>query len=47
MSSPISQNEDTASSLDAAKPMDEVQPVVLQHGLGAQLVALARYMSRT
>jgi membrane protein len=29
------------------KPMEDVQPVVAQHGLGAEIVALARYMART
>src|SRR5271156_1981608 len=29
------------------KPIEDVQPVVTQHGLGAEVVALARYMART
>jgi membrane protein len=29
------------------KPLDEVKPVVVGYGLGAQIVALARYMART
>jgi membrane protein len=29
------------------KPIEDVQPVVTQHGLGAEIVALARYMART
>jgi len=29
------------------KPMEDVQPVVQRHGLGADIVALARYMART
>jgi YihY family inner membrane protein len=29
------------------KPIEDVKPVVRQHGLGAEIVALARYMART
>jgi membrane protein len=29
------------------KPIEDVKPVVVEHGLGAQLSALARYMTRT
>jgi membrane protein len=29
------------------KPLEEVKPVVMGYGLGAQIVALARYMTRT
>ncbi len=46
MTSPTQQNEDKdiASPSDtAAKPIDEVQPLVAQHGL----IALAKYMTRT
>ena len=48
MISPIPQNEEAATgATDAAEPIAEVQPVVLQHGLGAQMSALVRYMART
>ena len=29
------------------KPIEDVKPVVRQHGIGAEIVALARYMART
>ena len=54
MTSPIPQDKDKdippgadAQASKAEQPMDEVRPVVGQHGLGAQLVALAKYMART
>src|ERR1700760_3654725 len=28
-------------------PIEDVQPVVPQHGLGAEIIALVRYMART
>jgi len=31
----------------APKPMEDVKPVVQEHGLGADIVALVRYMART
>jgi YihY family inner membrane protein len=37
---------DTGTNL-LPKPLDEVKPVVVGYGLGAQVVALARYMART
>src|SRR3984885_6389474 len=37
---------DTGTNLPP-KPLDEVKPVVVGYGLGAQIVALARYMART
>jgi membrane protein len=37
---------DTGTNLPP-KPLDEVKPVVVGYGLGAQVVALARYMART
>jgi membrane protein len=37
---------DTGTNLPP-KPLDEVKPVVAGYGLGAQVVALARYMART
>jgi membrane protein len=37
---------DTGTNLPP-KPLDEVKPVVRGYGLGAQIVALARYMART
>ncbi len=32
---------------ETEKPIDDVQPVVMQYGFGAQLVALAKYMVRS
>jgi YihY family inner membrane protein len=37
---------DTGTNLPP-KPLDEVKPVVVGYGFGAQVVALARYMART
>jgi YihY family inner membrane protein len=37
---------DTGTNLPP-KPLDEVKPVVVGYGFGAQIVALARYMART
>ncbi len=58
MISPIPRKENIALEPDAAeaevrkdepqaKPLEQVRPVVAQPGLGAQMVALARYMTRT
>jgi membrane protein len=38
---------DSAESKLPPKPLEEVKPVVAGYGLGAQIVALARYMART
>ena len=38
---------DPADAKPPPKPLDEVKPVVAGYGLGAQIVALARYMART
>jgi membrane protein len=38
---------DATESNPPPKPLDEVKPVVQAHGFGAQIVALARYMTRT
>jgi len=38
---------DPADAKLPPKPLDEVKPVVAGYGLGAQIVALARYMART
>ena len=38
--------DDTDANLPS-KPLDEVKPVVVEYGLGAQVAALARYMART
>jgi membrane protein len=54
MTSPIPQDKDKdiplvadAQVSVADQPMEEVRPVVGQYGLGAQLVALVRYLART
>jgi membrane protein len=36
-----------ANELEVVKPIEDVQPVVVQYGLGAQFVALAKYMVRS
>lgn len=41
------EEKSTTDQAAPAKPLDEVRPVVAQPGIGAQLVALARYMTRT
>src|SRR5271170_2630015 len=40
------EGDDTGSKLPP-KPLAEVKPTVVGYGLGAQIVALARYMART
>ena len=37
----------TADEQETDKPIEDVQPVVFQYGLGAQFVALAKYMVRS